>query len=227
MVSASILREIAPQLRRGAQHLACGHLFDYLAKNAEFPKRPTQTASNALLLAAIYAQFARSVITDLELHADPMPSARRWQTKTEPRSVQIPALSLLWQQSDVEPSRLEKTYAFVEAFPRDLAERALAWAPPIVTPPDRHGRRYVIANHITAVLARYVLIEDAVSVRQLSRAVTLRRNITEIAIASAYAISPFYDANIPRIAVAASSLEEATLLTGKSRAWCAKKRRSD
>jgi hypothetical protein len=90
----------------------------------------------------------------------------------------------------------------------------------VVTPVDSHGRNWVVANHLSALAARQLMLDEAVRVRWLVHTPSTMRPLPEVAQAISYVLGPLYERNRGRVVSLARDDLEAQFLTGYSRAKC-------
>ena len=205
--------------------MPCAQLHRHVADSFQSAKRRSRLAKNALLLSGVYTRIGQCVVADKSLDLERPIQPTRWHSAVEPGSVRVNPLCMVWDRSPtLAHAALHKTYALMQQMPVPVALQVLDWAPPLVLKPNRKGERVVIANHFSAALARFLLYDQSIRVTQLKKAVSLRRSFDDIAILSVQLLADLFECNKPAIASAAQSLEEAQLVTGMSRAWCASSR---
>jgi hypothetical protein len=107
----------------------------------------------------------------------------------------------------------------------DAVQEIALWAPPVVMARSDSTEAVVVANVLTAVLLRQRDLTRKVRVRRLLRNTSLSRSLEDACQIAVSALGPFYADNRQNIARASTSLEEAQLLSGYSRARCAQLRK--
>ena len=192
-----------------------GQVHRLLAQAGE--ARWSKRHSNALLLVALSYQLARRLLEDLALAPQPLESRRlRW--KLCPRSERIRASEIIWTGvGSVKVQPLPATHMFLAELPEVLVLQALAWAPPVVER-DRHGASAVVANHLTALLARQRLKDQRVQVWRMHYATAQHRTLPEICQGVVHVLEPVYARHQQLIAELVPDETQACLLTGYSRA---------
>lgn len=217
LVPKSLLFEIAPPLMDGSRPAVVGLLHRLLSAPA-LGRRESHGIDNALRLAALNCRLAGSLLADLGSAAK-LPRAQRWRTQMQPGSVRVSPLALIWsplQAGDMRP--LPLTREFLDAVPDHLALAVLRWAPPVVAPGTARGEHRVVANHISALLARQRLGAGDVRVRCLAHSTSLARTLPEICQAIALVLSPLCDRHRDRILRLARDEVEGWVFTGLRRA---------
>ncbi len=213
---AGELLEIVPWIASGGRALVVGQAHRLLAQGD--PGRWSKGQRHALLLLALSYQMARRLLEDLALEPAPL-GPRTWRWKLCPGSEKIPASTLLWSgigSGQVKP--LPRTHGFMAELPETLVQQVLAWAPPVVAPADRSGNCLVMADHVSALLARHRLPGQRIRVVRTRYATGVPRAIPEICQALVHALGPVFTAQERRIAEFAPDEAHARLLTGYSRA---------
>lgn len=214
--SNRLLLEIAPPLKSGGRPLVVGQVHRLLSREGE--ARWSKGHSNALLLVALSYQLARRLLEDLALAPQPL-APRRLRWKLCPRPERIRASEIIWTGvGSVKAQPLPATHVFMAELPEALVLQALAWAPPVVEREDRHGNSAVVANHLTALLARQRLPNQRVQVRRMHYATPQHRTLPEICQGVVHVFEPVYARHQRRIAERAPDEMQARLLTGYSRA---------
>lgn len=227
MFQSHLLKEIAPPLHSGNRPLPVSVLHDMLCTQTLVPKRLSTSVCRALTLCAVHYRFSELLLSETRPHSFELPSARRWLSRVKPASTKVDSLSLVFQPEDQAafcPPRLAQRY--VETLDEALVGQLLDWAPPVVLDSNRAGEHMVIANHITAVIARYRFNGQLIRIRRLERSTSLRRSVVDMCRLIQHAYKPIYNSNKITIAKKATSLSQAMQLTGKRRAWCAQQRQS-
>ncbi|MEQ8799160.1 MAG: hypothetical protein RJQ08_14735 [Salinisphaeraceae bacterium] len=185
-----------------------------------------QSQREGLLLCGLLVGFAQHLLADLDDIPRAMLVAHRWASSTLPRDTRVQGRSIVLDSSTKHRFAVLPTISqWIDALPAAVVEAALRWAPPVVNPPDRHGRHVVIANHPSGLLARYRYPSESIRVRVLLRSSGLRRDLGEICAAIVAVLEPVRQANEGLIARHAPSLEQGILLTGRSRRWVNDRRR--
>ena len=193
-----------------------GQLHRLLAQDGE--TRWSTGKGNALLLAALNYQLARRLLEDLALAPQPL-TPRRLRWKLRPGSARIPASGILWLGiGSAKTQPLPRTHAFMAELPEALVRQALAWAPPLVEPADRHGVSAVVANHLSALLARQRMLGQRVQVQRMHYATAQHHTLPEICQGIVHVLQPVYEQHRRRIAELAPDETQARLLSGYSRA---------
>ena len=121
---------------------------------------------------------------------------------------------------------MPKTSRLIAALPDELVAQLIAWAPPVVAPPDADGSLTVISAHWSAVLARQRLPGGRVRVRGLLTKPVVHRSLPEICCGLVSLLGPLVEDRRAVIAALAGSEMIAQLLTGYSRATFFRLRRS-
>ena len=171
-----------------------------------------------MLLVALSYQLARRLLEDLALAPQPL-APRRLRWKLRPGSARIPSSGILWSGIGSAKARpLPRTHAFMAELPEALVRQALAWAPPLVEPADRHGDSTVVANHLSALLARQRMLGQRVQVQRMHYATAQHRTLPEICQGIVHVLQPVYGQHRRRIAELAPDETQARLLTDYSRA---------
>lgn len=200
----------------GGRPLVVGQVHRLLAKAGE--ARWSKRHSNALLLVALSYQLARRLLEDLAL-APQLLEPRRLRWKLCPRFERIRASEIIWTGvGSVKAQPLPATHAFMAELPKALVLQALAWAPPVVEREDQHGNSAVVANHLTALLARQRMPDQRVQVWRMHYAAPQHRTLPEICQGIVHVLAPVYAQHQRRIAELAPNATQACLLTGYSRA---------
>lgn len=217
IVPKSILYEVAPPLMDGSRSAVVGVLHRLLCDPVSMLGK-TAGIDNALRLAALNCRLAECVLADLGVGAD-LPRVQRWQTQMQPGSVRVSPWALSWPPLGAGEMRpLPLTGAFLEALPDRLALTVMRWAPPVVAPASARGEHRVVANHVSALLARQKLRAGDVRVRCLAHSTSLARTLTEICQAIALVLSPLCDRHRDRILRLAHDEVEGRVFTGLRRA---------
>lgn len=200
----------------GGRPLVVGQVHRLLAKAGE--ARWSKRHGNALLLVALSYQLARRLLEDLALAPRPLVHRRlRW--KLCPRSERIRASEIIWTGvGSVKVQPLPVTHAFMAELPEALVRQVLEWAPPVVAREDRHGNSAVVANHLTALLARQRLQDQRVQVWRMHYATAQHRTLPEICQGIVHVLAPVHARHQRRIAELAPDATQARLLSGCSRA---------
>ena len=208
--------EIAPPLRFGGRPLVVGQLHRLLAPSG--PARWSTGKGHALLLAALNYQLTRRLLEDLDLAPQPL-TPKRWRWKLRQGAERIPVSGIVWSGiGSAKAQPLPRTHAFVAEIPEALVRQALAWAPPVVEPADRHGDSAIVANHLSALLARQRLPDQRVQVWRMHYATARHRTLQEICQGIVHGLEPVYEQHRRRIAELAPDETQARLLSGYSRA---------
>jgi hypothetical protein len=208
--------EIVPPLKSGGRPLVVGQVHRLLSREGE--TRWPKGQRNALLLVALSYQLARRLLEDLALTPQPL-APRRWRWKLCPGSERIRAGEIVWSGLGSAKARpLPRTQSFLAELPEGMVLEALAWAPPVVQPADRDGASCVVANYVSALLARQRLADRMVQVRRLQHATSLQRPLPEICQGIVHVLEPVYEQHRRRITELAPNEVLAHLLTGCSRA---------
>ena len=213
--SNRLLLEIVPPLKSGGRPLVVGQVHRLLSREGE--TRWPKGQRNALLLVALSYQLARRLLEDLALAPQPL-APRRLRWKLHPRSERIPASAISWTGvGSVKAQPLPATHAFMAELPEALLLQMLAWAPPVVEP-VRHGASAVVANLLTALLARQRLPDRRIQVWRMHYGTPQQRTLPEICQGMVHVLAPIYAQHQRRIAELAHDVTQACLLTGYSRA---------
>ena len=209
--------EIAPPLLLAGRVLVVGQLHRLLTSRK--PARWSTGKNHALLLAALNFQLARRLLDDLDLGPQPL-TPRRWRWKLREGAEHIPVSGIVWSGvGSAQAQPLPRTHAFIAELPEALVRQVLAWAPPLVEPTtDRYGYSAVVANHLSALLARQRLLGQQVQVLRMCYATAQHRTLPEIAQSTVHALQPIYEQHRRRIVELALDQSQAHLLTGYSRA---------
>lgn len=159
-------------LRTGGRRLPCSVLTVWLAIGR--PRQlKTPAQREALLLAALNRNLLAALALDLRMGRHDFsevvraPSGVSWhgisRAKFEPRAVLARQLELLWVPG---PSMLlAQTYALLARLPIAWAEKAVAWAPPVVLQDAKTGRWMVAAHLTSAWVARGRLLDAKIPVQ--------------------------------------------------------------
>ena len=210
-----LLLEVAPPLKSGGRPLVVGQVHRLLSREGE--ARWSKGHSNALLLMALSYQLARRLLEDLALAPQPL-APRRLRWKLCPRSERIRASEIIWTGvGSVKAQPLPATHVFMAELPKVLVLQALAWAPPVVER-VRHGASAVVANHLTALLARQRMPDQRVQVWRMHYATPQHRTLPEICQGIVHVLAPVYARHQRLITELAPDETQACLLTGCSRA---------
>jgi len=170
--------------------LVVGQVHRLLSREGE--ARWSTGKGNTLLWVALNYQLACRLLEDLALAPQPL-APRRWRWKPCPRSERIRASGIVWSGiGSAKAQPLPRTHAFMAELPEALVLQALAWAPPVVAPEDRYGTSGVVANHLTALLARQRMPDQRVRVWRLHHATALQRPLPEICQGVAHVLAPVY-----------------------------------
>lgn len=227
MLSVSLIREIAPPLKSGGRPLAVNYLHDIYSNGLLAPVKLTPLTRSALMLCALQHHFASFVLADRNPQCA-LPTAQRWYSEVESATVSVHVRDIVWgKRMGSTHDSLPKTRRWVESLPPGLVDQVFKWAPPVVTGNGRGNEHVVIANHMVAVLARYLMPEEKIATRQLVRACSLRRDLEQICIITSMLATPVFSNNRKFIARSADSLQDAQVLSGYSRAWCARLRQGE
>lgn len=227
MISVSLIREIAPPLKSGGRPLAVHYLHDIYSNGLLAPLKLTPLTRASLKLCALQHQFAGCVLADRNPQYK-LPKAQRWYSEVEPAIVSVPVREIVWgERKGSTHESLPKTRRWVESLPSGIVDHVLKWAPPVVTENGRDSGHVVIANHMTAVLARYLMPEEKIATRQLVLACSLRRNLEQVCIITSMLATPVFSHNRKFLARSADTLQDAQVLTGYSKAWCARLRQGE
>ena len=196
--------------------MVVGQVHRLLSREGE--ARWTKGHHNALLLVALSYQLARRLLEDMALAPQPL-APRRLRWKLHPRSERIRASEIIWTGvGSVKAQPLPRTQTFLAELPKALVLQALAWAPPVVEREDRHGNSAVVANHLTALLARQRMPDQRVQVWRMHYATPQHRTLPEICQGIVHVLAPVYARYQRLIAELAPDESQARLLTGYSRA---------
>lgn len=208
--------EIAPRLDSGGRLLAVGQLHRLLHGEQG---RWSRTKGQALLLAAFNYQFSLRLVGDLGLSPCELVTPRRWRWQLKPRVERVLATNMVWPGLGSALARpLPRTRSFIGQIPEGMVQEILNWAPPVVQSPGPDGTSRVVANHLSALLARHLLPDQRVPIRRLRHTSSLQRPLPEVCQGIAHALEPLYAQHRQRIAELAPDEHVAYLLTGYSRA---------
>jgi hypothetical protein len=126
-----------------------------------------------LLLAALNRNLLAALALDLGLGAHDLsevvrapsdvPSRGIARARLEPRAVPARQLELPWRLGP--PILLAQTYALLARLPIAWAEKAVAWAPPVVLQNEKTGRWVVAAHLASAWVARGRLLDTKIPVQ--------------------------------------------------------------
>lgn len=182
------------------------------------PERWTPALLNGLCLAALIYQFARRLIADCGAVAK-APPARRWHGAVKRDWIRVPGASLVWSGTSARDARPSpQTWTFLQDLPGSLVDRALRWAPPVVAPLPRNDGYGVVANHVSAVLARVRRPDEATRVHLFDGRIHGARRISVICAGATRVLEPLFRRYRRRLVDAAADGVEAKLLADYSRA---------
>lgn len=217
LVPKSILCEVAPPLMDGNRPAVAGLLHRLLSEPGSVGRK-SGGVDNALRLAALNCRLASGLLADLGVVAQ-LPRVQRWRMQTHPGSIRVAPLALVWSPPGPDEMRpLPFTREFLDAVPAQLAIEVLRWAPPVVAPTSTRGEYRVVANHLSALLARQKSGVGEVRVRRLSHSTSLARTLSEICQMIALVLSPLCDRHRDRILRLARDEVEGWIFTGLRRA---------
>lgn len=175
------------------------------------------SVDNALRLAALNCRLAGCLLADLGVAAE-LPRAHRLRTRIQPGPVRVTPSALIWPPSRPDHIRpLPATRELLETVSGDLAHAVLRWAPPVVVPTAR-GEYRVVANHLSALLARQKSGVGDVRVRCLAGSTSLTRTLPEACQTIATVLSPLCDRQRDRILRLARDEVEGWIFAGLRRA---------
>lgn len=171
---------------------------------------------NALLLASFNYRLAQRLLTDLALTPGAL-TPKRWRWQQSPRAERLPASKITWS-GFVSAKPLPETRAFLENVPDEMVRQVLKWAPPLLQPSRANGTSFVVANFLSALLARQRFPDQVIQVRRLGHAISSGRTLPEICQGTVHVLHPVFLQHRRRIAQLAPDEATAKLLSGYSRA---------
>lgn len=219
-LSGNYLFELGPDLKVNGRPAPCAVLGSLLAGASCKPYLIGHR--RALLLCALSLQCAMLGLKDEE--APPgMPAPRDWRRGIRSPRMQVPAHQLAWSPTpERKPSLFPHLTAYLAQLSHEFVRDVVAWAPPVVVRDASLDTWRVVANGMSALVARFRLGDTAIKVRPLVvESSTLPRTLTEVLQLNAEAMWPLYGRHRRDIACATARLDDAIHLTGYGRAWVA------
>lgn len=223
-----MLGELAPQVRSGGHRLPCAALRALATR----PRRPSTWKSHlserALILAAYQVRFAELLADCLppgEVPVDDVALACR------PRLLPIQLGQIRWE--DLSSRQVlgrglvvadPAVHFFLRKIPVSLVTQCLEWAPPVIAPPAADGSCRIVANIVPALMAWHRCPDLEVRAAQVIGHRPPSRPLPDIVRAVLHYFGPLVEEHAGEIARFAPSLELAPLLSGLSRATCARRR---
>lgn len=212
----AITFEVAPRVRSGRQAAAVSVLHRLLTGDATALRDPQ--LGDALVLAAAVHRFAQCLLDDVGLPPD-VGASSRYREPGIARQERVPATVLTWTGSVLQAARpLPQVRAFLHIISAPLVQAIVCWAPPVVLPADRRGRRVVVANHVPAILARYFLRAEEVGVGCVEHAPARPRALPAVCQGLVALLAPICACSWQSVAAGVHKASDAVLLTGRSRA---------
>lgn len=223
-----MLGELAPQVKSGGRRLPCAAL----GALATRPRRPATWKSHlterALILAACQVRFA-------ELLAGCMPPGDvpvdEGALTCRPRLLPIQLGQIQWEtvsSLQVQGKGLfvadPAVQLYLRKLPASFITQCLEWAPPVITTPTVEGSCRIVANIVPALMAWHRCPDVEVQAAQVIGHRPPGRSLPDIVRAVLHYFGPLVEEHAEEIARFAPSLELAPLLSGLSRATCARRR---
>lgn len=223
-IPPGIVYEIAPVSALGTKSQAIATLHRLLV--GDLKALHHNQLGEALVLAAGIHRFAACLLGDLGA-APAMGGVSCYRAAGRSHPASVAATALTWLGLELGAIRpLPRARAFCSRISYSLVRTLLAWAPPVVVAADRHGHYAVVANHVSAVLARYRCTGEAIDVRVVDRSRSRTRALPEVCQSLVAVLAPICECTWQSVAAGLDRPADAMLLTGRSRAQVFRIRRA-
>lgn len=212
----AITYEAAPPLHSG-RHVAVVTVLHRLLTGDATALRDPQLGE-ALVLAAAVHRFAQCLLDDLGLPPD-VGASSRYREPGLARQERVLTTALIWTGPALQLARpLPRVREFLHVISAPLVQAIVRWAPPVVIPADRRGRRLVVADHVPAILARHFLSAEEVGVGCVDHAPARPCALPAVCQSLVALLAPICACSWQSVASGIDNAPDAVLLTGRSRA---------
>lgn len=208
---------VAARVSRPGAAVPCSTLRQLACKGRTNSGKRGVEYAQALLLAALQLRFVELLPQYEECGPLRPGTVPFWRA----RPFDLELSDITWPSAPRTGLRVSASlHQFLASLPRAFVIDCLSWAPPVVSPPGRKGRRALIGNVIPALIAWHRMPDFLIEARESDTGGHACTSLADLhGVASKY-LGPLVQAHVHEIARFAPTLPLAMILSGLSRATC-------